>query len=40
MFGPKTDITLYRNMGLGNLARYVVISYEARSKTLDPADIE
>jgi len=40
MFGPKTFTTLYRNKGLGNLARYVVISYEARSKTPNPADTE
>jgi hypothetical protein len=40
MFGPKTDITLYRNTGLRNLARYVVISYEARSKTSNLTDIE
>jgi hypothetical protein len=40
MFAPKTDNTSYRNTGLGNLARCVVISYKARSKTSDPADIE
>ena len=40
MFGPKTDITLYRNTGLGNLARYVVISYGARSETPNQAFID
>jgi hypothetical protein len=36
MFRPKIVITAYRNTGLGNLARYVVISYQARSKNPIP----
>ena len=41
MFAPKIATALYRRcMGLGNLARLVVISYELRSKAFNQIDME